>query len=275
MDLQKENAQRQEFRNILYELAKSQELLENSITRSGIYKRLEELYYDENPDKRFRHFYSDIFSVLTQIRENPKLGNIDILGQNLTMIRNGYKPKNMVLNGKDIDISDSIKKLYDHVSLDIARIRYLEGEDKDISGETSLKKLQTQINSLQDQTKDMQTYYDETKKKIDKVKNKVSKSQREYIAILGIFAAVVLAFFSGSVFSTSLLENVLQANLFRIVLTALVIGTISVNLLFALMYYVDKLVNEKGSVKPLLIANAVCGGTIAVVVILRNLQLLI
>lgn len=112
MDLTRELQQRKEFCNILFELAKSQELLQDAYYRSNMYKRLELLYDAESPEKRFRHFYTDIFSVLTQIQQNTELGDINILGQNLDVIRNGYKPQNKASDGKrTIDVSDAISIL--------------------------------------------------------------------------------------------------------------------------------------------------------------------
>lgn len=81
----KEEQQRKEFRDILFELAKSQEKFQDASYRVDMYKRLELLYDAPTPDKTFRHFYSDIFSVLTQIQNNPELGDINILGQNLEL----------------------------------------------------------------------------------------------------------------------------------------------------------------------------------------------
>ncbi len=49
MDLSGESKQREEFRGILYELARSQELLQDVYDRSNMYKRLEALY-DKKPD---------------------------------------------------------------------------------------------------------------------------------------------------------------------------------------------------------------------------------
>lgn len=135
MDLSKESLQRKEFCNILLDLAKKQDLLENSNERCEMYKRLEKLYYTKEPEKRFRHFYSDIFSVLTQIQQDTNLGDINILGQNLDIIRAEYRAQNKDDGDNKIDISDSIRKLYDHVNLDIARIAYSEGADRRISGE--------------------------------------------------------------------------------------------------------------------------------------------
>ncbi len=41
------------------------------------------------------------------------------MGQNLMELRKRYKPVNYDSDNKLIDISDNIRKLYDHVSLDI------------------------------------------------------------------------------------------------------------------------------------------------------------
>lgn len=124
MDIIKEEPQRQEFRNILFELAESQLSLKEKSDRSKIYQRLEKLYYSREAENGFRHFYSDIFLVLSQIEVGDKAGSIDVLGQNLLEIRKGYQTLNSAEDGSTINISDSIRKLYDHVSLDIARMRY-------------------------------------------------------------------------------------------------------------------------------------------------------
>lgn len=86
MNLTQERQQRKEFCDILFELSKSQELLQDATYRFNMYKRLETLYDAEPDAKRFRHFYTDIFSVLTQVQQNPQLGDINILGQNLILL---------------------------------------------------------------------------------------------------------------------------------------------------------------------------------------------
>lgn len=261
MDLTKEFQQRKEFCDILFELAKSQELLQDAYYRSNMYKRLESLYDAESKDKRFRHFYTDIFSVLTQIQQNSDLGDINILGQNLDMIRNGYKPQNKAVDGKRIiDVSDAIKKLYDHVNLDIARIAYSDGADRKISGESSIENLQSQINSMQrelQKAQEIKNDYEDTEKKIIDVENKLDNSQKEYITILGIFAAVVLAFTGGIAFSTSVLNNIAQASAYRTIAVALIIGLVLINVLFGLFYYVNSLVNKEKKIFPLVISNIV------------------
>ncbi|MDD3794694.1 MAG: hypothetical protein PHE06_01750 [Lachnospiraceae bacterium] len=247
MDLSKEKQQRNEFCAILFELSLSQEKLQDAYYRINMYKRLEALYDAPEPEKRFRHFYSDIFSVLTQVNQNPEFGDINILGQNLDVIRNGYQPKNKAEDGHSINISDAINKLYDHVNLDIARILYSDAGDWKLSGRENILNLQSQVSSISTSIDDVQKNAEE----------KIRNQQKEYISILGIFAAVVLAFTGGIAFSTSVLENIAQASAYRTILVALIIGLVLINILFGLFYYINKIVTKEEKIKPLIISNAV------------------
>lgn len=250
MDLGKETKQRDTFRNLLLELAKDQKLLQDKRERVNVYTRLEELYYAPTREVRFRHFYSDIFSVLTRIREDSSLGDINILGQNLDVIRREYVPQNIDEAGRLINISDSINKLYDHVSLDIARLMYSDAGDRKISGEETIEGIQTKV-------KEIGVAIEETKKFQQETEEKISNQQKEYIAILGIFAAVVLAFTAGIAFSTSVLENISNVSIYRILVVSLIIGLVLLNILFALFFYIDKLVNKTRQIKPIIISNII------------------
>lgn len=254
MDLTKEQSQRKEFCDILFELAKNQEILQDKGTRHEMYKRLEALYYSPNKEDRYRHFYSDIFTVLTQIQQASNQGDINILGQNLSLIRAGYNPQNRDEQGNIIDISDSIRKLYDHVSLDIARISYSDAGDRKTAGETAIVDMQSQLNQIK-------TEIDKAKIAQNNVEAELGKQQREYIAILGIFAAIVLAFTGGIAFSTSVLKSINTVSVYRITMVSLIIGLVLINVLFGLFYYVDRLVNglqkNRKKLKPLLFSNVI------------------
>lgn len=265
MNISKEETQRTEFCNILYELAKSQTILNDPHERANMYIRLEKLYELED-GKLFRHYYSDIFSVLSSIHSDAKLGSIDQLGQNLEIIRRGYTPKNMSSNGDNlIDISISLKKMYDHVNLEIARMLFQEKEYKINSGETSLKELKRQINTAQ---MDLETSKSELNSELKNVKKKLDNSQKEYITILGIFAAVVLAFTGGIAFSTSVLNNISQASIYRIVIITLILGTVLINVLYGLFYYISELLNKPLKFQHIRLINIVLIVLIVVTVII-------
>lgn len=247
MDLNLETYHRKEFCEILFDLAKSQEKFQDAYYRANMYQRLEALYDAPSPEQRFRHFYSDIFSVLTQIKQNPELGDINILGQNLDLIRIGYHSRNNADDGHSIDVSDAIKKLYDHVSLDIARISYSDAGDWKISGEEVIINLQAQLKNMSQNIKDVQSDSEV----------KISNQQKEYISILGIFASVVLAFIAGIAFSTSVLENISQSSMYRTTMISLIIGLVIVNILFGLFFYINKIVCKEENIHPLVVSNAI------------------
>ncbi len=251
MDTSKEEVQRNKFRDILFELASNQELLKDKSVRAKMYSRLEALYWPEESEKPFRHFYSDIFSVLTAIRKNTDLGDINVLGQNLSMIREKYTPGiNLDSTGKKIDISDSIRKLYDHVSLDIARITYSEEGDRKTSGEAAILDVQSRINVIE-------LKIEEAMNVQNTLSEELGKQQREYIAILGIFASIVLTFIGGIVFSTSVLQNIGAVSVYRLAAIVLLVGMVLSNMLYGLFYYVNHLIynNKKISATLIILAN--------------------
>ena len=270
MDIAREREQRECFRNILLDIAKSQEMLQDDSCRLEIYDRLESLYDASSPGERFRHFYSDIFSVLSQIKQNPSLGDINILGQNLNELRDGYKPQNRASDNRLIDVSDAIKKLYDHVNLEVTRMSYSDAGDEKVSGEKAILDLKEKINELQSRIEDGQrklSKFDEIKRKIAEVEGMLSSSQREYVAILGIFAAVVLAFTGGIAFSTSVLNNIAEASIYRTAVIALIIGLVLVNVLFSLFYYLGKIIGKEQGIRPLFLSNLIFLALIGLVLV--------
>lgn len=240
MIISNEEERRAKFRKFLFSLAKSQDYLQDKTNRYATYIQLEEIYHTEDTND-FRHFYSDIFSVLTVIKSDSGLGDIDVLGQNMAIIREEYQPKNYDANGNQIDISDSIRKLYDHVSLDIARIRYSENQNRLYLGQDGLDDIKAKINEVDAKLPDVQRKMAD---EVEEVKKELKASQKEYISILGIFSAVVLAFTGGIAFSTSVLENIHLASIYRTSFICLIIAFILLNVLYLLFKYIEKIVCE-------------------------------
>ena len=255
MDIKKETECRENFKRILFDLSKSQEVLQSPSERANIYLRLEKLYHDSD----FRHYYSDIFSVLTSVQQDCTLGDINILGQNLEIIRKGYQPKNIDDSGNLVDISNQLKKLYDHVSLDIARITYSDAADYRLIQNENINNIKSQINLLQEQIEQSNNSIKESNRVVEKTHRKVANSQKEYIAILGIFASIVLTFIGGIAFSTSVLQNIHNASIYRIVLITLLIGLVLIDVIYFLFHFIERLVrnNHKQKAKLLYILNAI------------------
>ena len=252
-----EAKKRNEFYRILIDLSLNEQILESSEKKESMYRRLEDLYYSEDKKDKYRHFYSDIFLAMTSVEQakNEKLGSIDILGENLKVIRENYEPHNYDSTGNLIDISANIQKLYDHVSLEIARIRFADANYRNTIGSSTINNINSQLNNLKN---DIEIANNNQKDILEKSK----KQQQEYIAILGIFASIVLTFTAGIAYSTSVLENINSISPYRIILISLIIGLVLINALFGLFYYIDRLVNgndnvNNSKVKPMVITNLI------------------
>lgn len=240
MRILNEQEKRDLLQEILIELSKSQDVLKDSKVRSDYFLRLESIYFNSNSEN-FRHYYSDIFACLTAIEGDSSDGDLDILAQNMQIIKAGYIPKNKDEHNELIDISKEIIKLYDHTNLDISRINYTKRMSKTTLSE--LVKTQRIINDLQSQLKEAEKERTnaikhlnvESQKLKDEVREGQKKMQNEYITILGIFAAIVLAFTGGMSFSSSVLENVHKASAYRLIAISFILGLILFNLIWLLI----------------------------------------
>lgn len=252
MDIKTESAQRKEFCDILFELAKLDYKITDSATRSAMYVRLENLYHPSSGEEGFRHFYSDIFMVLTQIQQEDMPGNMEILGNNLLSIRKGYRALHTDSKGNLIDIQDNLRKLHDHVSLDIARINYSDAADRKIEQMENIALIRSEVTKAKESVGPIN---DDLKK----LEVKMNDTQKEYITILGIFSSVVLTFTAGIAFSTSVLQNAHQMSIYKMVFVALTIGIVLLNVLYGLFYYINQLVrpSKSGRLCPLVIANLI------------------
>lgn len=271
MTIVDEDKRRENLRSFLFSLAKSQDYLQDESNRYATYARLEEIYHTDSGTD-FRHFYSDIFSVLTIIKNDNSRGDINILGQNMSIIRSEYQPKNEDINGNLIDISDSIRKLYDHVSLDVARITYSENQNRIDLGQDRLDNIEAQSKGLEKSFSDIQK---EITEEVGEVKKELKESQKEHISILGIFSAVVLAFTANIAFSTSVLENFHKASIYRTSFICLLIAFATINILYLLFAFINKIVHGTEEKKqcllkkhfPIVIADIMIGVAMLVVVI--------
>lgn len=243
MRILNEQEKRNALQKLLTELSKSQDILQDSKTRSDYFLHLESIYYTTGSEN-FRHYYSDIFACLTLIDHDPSLGDIDILAQNMNTLKEGYVPQNRDDKGNLIDISKEIIKLYDHINLDIGRLNYT----KQMASETlsELNKAKTLISNLEQKIKESEKARDNAvaslKAESSRLNKKLQRSQKElqneYVTILGIFAAIVLAFTGGMTFSTSVLENIDKASPYRILAIVFVLGLVLFNLIWLLIDFI-------------------------------------
>lgn len=183
----------------------------------------------------FRHQYSAFFPIVKEVYEKDR---IEYLTTNLTSILELCEKKR-VEGCKDFSNQEtlgSIIKLCDHINLEAARLTY-SGSHGDVFAELSdksagIKKEQQKISEA----------LNETRKEL--------KSVHTYtVAVLSIFAAIVIAF-SGSL---SLLGNVISsvstAPILKLLLIIFACGIVLLNTIAVLMFLVGKITGRDLSSK--------------------------
>lgn len=214
---------------------------ENDSAIAQYCKRLEKIYYDEESGGKanFRHRYSDIYSVLTEINteesdlkieESLKSNteSLPILVQNLQTLKVNYEPEQYDIKDRLIDITKEIEKLCDHVNLEVSHIDYTNKIMEDTNAH--IKDLEVRIEKV-----------DELMQKINGVQQQMEGMQREYITILGIFVAIVLAFTGGLSFTSSALESIGKSPLHRVLLALFVAGMVLFNLVWLLTHFIREI----------------------------------
>lgn len=253
MKSEKEQEKQDAVNKILIDLSKSQNILKEAKTRRDFFIRLEEIYYNDNADN-FRHYYSDIFSTLTMIDNDPLLGSLEILAQNIETIKDGYKSVNKGSNKENIDISKEILKLYDHVNLEISRINYTKTitnktqsdiiQTREIINEVN-NKIEETNNTIADQLKEIEQTADSLKREITANQKEI---QSEYITILGIFSSIVVVFVGGINFSSAIFENINKSSIYRLSFTICLVGIVLFNMMWVLLDFIRN-INGKNSRK--------------------------
>lgn len=193
--------------------------------------------YDES-DEKFRHMYSHVCSILFGFLADD--GRLD----------DGVPPQAVKLANNVALILGEIKrlhpesraaccvlKLYDHIELENKRMRYMTLQNK-AHGEEEAK--------IAKKLKKCEVNLADIEKKNKSLKSDLEKTQREYVAILGIFAAVVVAFSGGVNFSITSISASQGYNIVHMAFIVSVVGAFVFNLLYALFTFVFRMVRHNG-----------------------------
>ncbi len=165
--------------------------------------------YLDNKDKMERILYSEISSYVFAMDMNAR----GIFATNVE------KLMIYALNAKSEEITDDcckmIVKIYDHFQL--------------------------ALNQTENVKMILGVGIEETKTNL---KNELKGVEKEYISILGIFAAIVLAFVGGITFSSSVLQNIGSVSIYRLLMVIVFLAFILVNVIWLLVKFVAE-INDK------------------------------
>ena len=187
-------------------------------------KKLETIYAGD-----FRHRYSSIASYFFKIADKESgIDKISMVVGNMEMIYEYIKDEGRI-DKEGVEFVKQIYKLLDHINLERLRL-----EDRMLF-KGNLEKVQNGVKGVKELQKDT-----------EELKAEVLGARKEYITILGIFAAIVLAFVAGIAFSNSTLANMHLASPYRLVFVICLIGLFTLNILNYLFDFV-KTIHFKGS----------------------------
>ena len=203
-------------------LAESKRRL-NSICRSLLFdvnrydpkKTVEKVKsYNELEDNLGRLLYSEISTFFVGLDENSR----GIFSTNISKLLEYVLDDN---NDVDDPLKKTCIKFYDHSQL-----------------------ISVQIESANNITSKGISMASE--KENERINNKVKAIEKDYITILGIFAAIMLAFVGAFTFSTSVLNNIGNASLIKLSVIAIIIGLVFIALVKVLLDFLRE-INDKES----------------------------
>lgn len=218
-----ERARRQEqLENCIYEM--SEKLLENDEEIRRILLNLKEIYNDE-----FRHHYAGFFSIILDVSKEENEFSLDFLSENIGVLRE-YIESDYIKGIKEFEkIYGVMDKLCDHINLEIGRLNYYMINDN-------------KIKDMEKKTAEVTTSLNDATEELEEASKKASTMQTELIAVLSIFAAIVITFSGGLSFLGSAMTSINGASHYEaVVMIAIICGMVIFNTIFLMMYLVSKI----------------------------------
>lgn len=181
---------------------------------------------------KYRHSYADICdTVFGLLEESKDLDNgvpyqVNSLAENIHLVYTHMTGD----GGQPSTQAESVLKLYDHIELERTRLKHYVEQNN-------------QIKDFNEKREKLERDAEKNWKELEgQFNEKVDKMRMEYIAILGVFAAIVLAFNGAVGFSTSSLSALGTASGLRalVFLTALV-GLVLIDAISILFIFLWKM----------------------------------
>lgn len=180
--------------------------------------------YIENFQEIFVDDFRPLYSKLFLITKNK--GSISVLDTNLRLLYDEV----CVSDNQNEAYVKAIIRIYDHLTIDTFRMSVFY----------DTQKISQKINKTEKEIISANT-------NLNEVKDKVNSMQKEYIAILGIFSAIVITFVAGLTFTSSVLQNIEKASIYRLILVIWLLGFILLTALHSLFSFIENITHKKKS----------------------------
>lgn len=207
------------------------------------------------------HLYSETFLIVND-SENDE---IDYIIKNLQSIFS-------ILDRKESKVSSRIEKLIDFIQMEQMREVHIEEDHEkklmDLIQTVANKQLEA-VNEVQKETMENKQYVEEkleairnsyheltvlqkqANEEFEKQAREIEKFNGNLVSVLGIFGAIIVAFFGGLSFLGGVLDNMHNVSAYRLIFIGALYLVGLFNIIFLLFYCISKLVH-----KPLWTSNA-------------------
>ncbi len=206
-------------------------------------------FYESNE----RHSYSEITKYL-------------ITGGGIDYVENIISSLETLRTSPELtsSIQNKIEKLIDHLNLEVIRIRYINDLVWNKSRQSFIELNNETTEPIAENLSSLENKCNDVERSLQKTRRKVKNLQIESISILGIFAAVMLAFVGGITFSTSVLQNIHKASKYRITFITFLIGLILFDVIWVLMNFIHEIVQDTESNKKIfyIVNGLLCFGLV-------------
>ena len=183
-----------------------------------------------------RHEYSEIARYIDEELQNDAMG---VLNSNMYGVLEWAKKNRYNEDSPETEDGRCYKnlfKLYDHIKLEIQR-------------SSGIKLVNEMISHLESKKAEAQKLISEAKSTVDDHELKIKHLTEQLIAIIGIFAGIVVAFsFSISNIGEAL-SNLSANNALDLVMLIFALGAVFITALAVLMYFVAKLAGSRAEGK--------------------------
>lgn len=225
-------AKRKALRDMLESLASTDDaaaLSQDDIHRASDFFAM--LYGGSEP---YRHRYADIcdlvFNALVQSSEDLDEGvpySVNCLAENIRIIHEHLTTRGLC------DQAKSVLKLADHIDLEKTRLSH------DIEQQRTMRAFKAAIAEVKAERAEADQKRTELEKEFDE---RLDKTRMEYIAILGVFAAVVLTFNGGVGFATSAMDALgIGSGMRALVFLTALVGFVLINTVCILLVFIWKM----------------------------------
>lgn len=175
----------------------------------------------------YRHRYADVCNIIfsEMDQSNGELDDgvpysVNCLAENIRIIH-----EHMVVNGQNAQ-ARSVLKLADHIDLEKTRLGHY------INQQQAMREFQKAVAEAKRERIEAEREFTE----------RLEKTRMEYIAVLGVFAAVVLAFNGGVGFSTSTLSALgIDSGIRALVFQTALVGFVLINTICILLVFIWKM----------------------------------